>query len=170
MRRSLPSGRLSAKCRDMTGMVAGCPVALMDCSVFDSTIVGNRCNNGGGGAANSDLTQCEVFNNSATWTDRPHGFGGGTYSCTVTDSVLAGNYAGYGGAACNGYLENCVMTNNQATVYEGGATYGASTRNCLVARNTAKMYYAACKGTHYGTLPLVQGRRGFPPSPNPWHP
>ena len=125
---------------------------LMDCTVFDSTIVGNRCNNGGGGAANSDLTRCEFFNNSATWADWPHGFGGGTYGCTVTDSVLAGNYAGYGGAACNGYLENCVMTNNQATVYEGGATYSANTRNCLVARNTSKMYYAVCKGTHYGTL------------------
>ena len=125
---------------------------VLDCEVLDSKIDGNSCYNGGGGAANSDLTRCEIFDNSATWANWPHGFGGGTYGCTVKDSVLAGNYAGYGGAAFSGYLENCVMTNNQATVYEGGATYSADTRNCLVARNTAKRYYAVCKGTHYGTL------------------
>ncbi len=131
---------------------------VMDCEVVDSTIDGNSCYGGGGGAANSTLTRCHVTGNSTYWGVWPFGFGGGTYACSlVKDCVLDSNRGGYGGAAFTGYLENCVITNNQATHYEGGATYSADTRNCIVVGNSAAMYYALCKGSHYGTL--VYGNR-----------
>ena len=131
---------------------------VMDCEVVDSTIDGNSCYGGGGGAANSTLTRCHVTGNVAYWGAWPFGFGGGTYGCPlVKDCVLDNNRGGYGGAAFTGYLENCVITNNQATHYEGGATYSADTRNCIVVGNRAAMYYALCKGSHYGTL--VYGNR-----------
>ena len=131
---------------------------VMDCEVVDSTIDGNSCYGGGGGAANSTLTRCHVTGNSTYWGAWPFGFGGGTYGCPlVKDCVLDNNRGGYGGAAFTGYLENCVITNNQATHYEGGATYSANTRNCIVVGNSAAMYYALCKGSHYGTL--VYGNR-----------
>ena len=131
---------------------------VMDCEVVDSTIDGNSCYGGGGGAANSTLTRCHVTGNVTYWGAWPFGFGGGTYGCPlVKDCVLDNNRGGYGGAAFTGYLENCVITNNQATHYQGGATYSANTRNCIVVGNSAAMYYALCKGSHYGTL--VYGNR-----------
>ena len=141
---------------------------VMDCEVVDSVIDGNTTYNGGGGAANSTLTRCHVTGNSAYWGVFPFGFGGGTYGCPlVKDCVLDNNRGGYGGAAFTGYLENCVITNNQATHYEGGATYSANTRNCIVVGNSAAMYYALCKGSHYGTLVYGNTNQNYDPWGNP---
>ncbi len=129
---------------------------VMDCEVVDSVIEGNTSYNGGAGAACSSLTGCEILNNAASGEDY-RVFGGGAFGSLATNCVFAGNSAKYGGAAFSGYLENCVMTNNYAYAAEGGATYNANTRNCIAVGNRAAMYYAICKGSHYGTL--VYGNR-----------
>lgn len=126
---------------------------VMDCQVIDSTLENNTCTGGGAGASNSDLAGCVLQGNSATGGSPDYAnYGGGAYSCSLTDCLLAGNSAGFGGGAFNGYLENCVMTNNWTTAYDGGATYNANTRNCIVVGNRAHRYYALCQGTHYGDL------------------
>ena len=127
---------------------------VMDCEVVDSVIEGNTSYNGGAGAACSSLTGCKILNNAASGdsTGDYRVFGGGAFGSRVKDCVLAGNSAYFGGGAFEGVLENCVISNNYATVYEGGATYDSTTRNCIVVGNRAAMYYALCKGSHYGDL------------------
>jgi hypothetical protein len=129
---------------------------VMDCEVIDSVIEGNTSYNAGAGAAYSSVTHCKILNNAASGDDY-RVFGGGVAGSNVKDCVLAGNSAKYGGGAFDGYLENCVISNNYAYDAEGGATYSADTRNCIVVGNRAAMYYALCKGSHYGTL--VYGNR-----------
>lgn len=124
---------------------------VMDCEVVDSVIEGNTSYNGGAGAACSSVTHCEILNNAASGSDY-RVFGGGAFGSNIKDCVLAGNSAKYAGGAFEGYLENCVISNNYAYAAEGGATYSANTRNCIVVGNRAKMYYALCKGSHYGDL------------------
>lgn len=124
---------------------------VLDCEVVDSVIESNTSYNGGAGAACSSLTGCEILNNAASGEDH-RVFGGGAFGSFATNCVFAGNSARYGGGAFEGYLENCVLSNNYANAAEGGATYDTSTRNCIVVGNRAKMYYALCKGSHYGDL------------------
>ncbi len=124
---------------------------VMDCEVVDSIIEGNTSYNAGAGAAYSSVTHCEILNNAASGSDY-RVFGGGVAGSIVTNCVLAGNSAKYGGGAFEGYLENCVISNNYAYAAEGGAAYDSTTRNCIVVGNRAKMYYALCKGSHYGDL------------------
>ena len=126
---------------------------VMDCEVIDSTLENNTCTGGGAGASNSDLAGCVLQGNSATGGSPAYAnYGGGAYTCSLTNCLLAGNSAGYGGGACNGYLENCVISNNTTTAYDGGAAYKANTRNCIVVGNQAHRWYALCAGTHYGDL------------------
>ena len=144
-----PSGyTFSAYGHDYTYGAGG---GVMDCEVVDSVIEGNTSFNGGAGAACSSLTGCEIKNNAASGSDY-RVFGGGAFGSIVKDCVLSGNSAKYGGGAFEGSLENCVISNNYAYSAEGGATYDSSTRNCIVVGNRAKMYYALCKGSHYGDL------------------
>ena len=134
---------------DRTGASGG---GVAYCDVFDSTLEGNRCVRSGAGAARSNLTGCQIVNNTATL------YGGGAYACAlVKDSLLAGNKGDHGGAGFNGYFENCVMTNNTATIAHGGATYNATSRNCIVVGNYAKRAFAHARGAHYGDL--VYGNR-----------
>ena len=107
--------------------------------------------------ANAIMSSFSTARSLRMWVPTPtlataFSYGGGAYSCSLTNCVLAGNSAGYGGGAFNGYLENCVISNNQTTAYDGGATYNADTRNCIVVGNRANRYYALCQGTHYGDL------------------
>ena len=129
---------------DRTGASGG---GVAYCDVFDSTLEGNRCVRSGAGAARSNLTGCQIVNNTATL------YGGGAYACAlVKDSLLAGNKGDHGGAGFNGYFENCVMTNNTATFAHGGATYNATSRNCIVVGNYATQRFAHARGAHYGDL------------------
>ena len=125
---------------------------VMDCEVIDSVIESNSSYNGGAGAACSSLTGCKILDNVGSWTGTAFSYGGGAYSCSLTNCLLAGNSAGYGGGAFYGDLENCVISNNTTTAYDGGAAYNANTRNCIVVGNRSNRYYALCKGTHYGDL------------------
>ncbi len=107
--------------------------AALNC-VLSNNVATPSAGGGGGGAANSTLTNCLVANNSA-------GHGGGANSCFLTNCVVSGNLAsdsqGGGGAALS-TLFNCIVTANRATVGLGGGGGNDCTfNNCVVSSNSA---------------------------------
>ena len=142
------------------GVTVAAGGGVIYCNVFDSTIEGNRCVRSGAGAANSNLTGCQIVNNFASH------WGGGTYDCPlVKNCLLAGNTGHHGGAGFMGYFENCVMTNNTSNPFHGSATYNATSRNCIVVGNYATTYLAHCRGWHYGDI-VYGNRNGYTTYPS----
>ena len=101
---------------------------------------------GGGGAYNSQLTNCLVLNNNAL-------AGGGAFDCIMSYCTLAGNlatsYPGGGGAYAS-TLYNCIISGNRSSAsygYGGGGS-GCTLINCLVVSNSA----FALSGVYSSTL------------------
>ena len=89
-------------------------------------------------STNCVATNCVLIGNAA------YDGGGGGYSGTLVNCILAGNTAslfnsGNGGGAYNSVLVNCLLTGNQAG-YVGGAASGCTLINCTVVSNSAGAY------------------------------
>ncbi|MGA0846951.1 MAG: choice-of-anchor Q domain-containing protein, partial [Luteolibacter sp.] len=100
-------------------------------TLLGCTLVSNITSQGSGGAAHeSTLHDCEILDNEAA-------IGGGVSSCTVSGSVLAGNFASgqHGGGALSSHLVGCLMIGNRTRGGIGGGAYGGSLKNCTVVGN-----------------------------------
>lgn len=118
--------------------------------VWNSTIVSNTADNGGGvasatlfncmiasnsggGAYSSILSNCILIRNGRTLS------GGGAAYCGLNNSVISQNTAVYnGGGTFYSTLTNCTLSGNSAGT--GGGSEGGTLNNCLITSNTATSY------------------------------
>ncbi len=113
--------------------------------VFGGTVInsflGTNTGAAGSGAASNILINCTLRKNrgegglggpGTAQTD----CGGGAYDSTLSNCVLAANFALNGGGAFGGVLFNCVLTNNSASTGAGGESN--ILYNCLLAYNSAR--------------------------------
>ncbi len=100
--------------------------------VSNCVIMGNAAAYCGGGAFSGTIVDCLLANNEA-----PEG--GGVCLATVNNSWLIGNLARSGGGADASTLNNCILTGNTADgfVRGGGGATGGQLINCTVTGNTA---------------------------------
>jgi len=103
----------------------------------------------GGGAANCLLQYCVVTDNACE-------MGGGTWSATAENCVIAENTSSYlGGAAGYSTLRNCTVTRNNAGWY-GAAAYQCTVRNSIVYGNSGGNY-GDCSFSYSCTDPYAGG-------------
>jgi CSLREA domain-containing protein len=99
-------------------------------TIRDSTISGNRAENGGGvflGRGSLSISQSTVAGNQAQYNGGGVGSGGGLESADITQSTLSGNSAGYdgggiyfqGSAASLFTLSNSTISGNAASIGGG---------------------------------------------------
>ncbi|MBP7829206.1 MAG: hypothetical protein KA248_04740 [Kiritimatiellae bacterium] len=103
-------------------------------SLKNSVLQFNEAKNwsGGGGAAESQLTNCIVRENIAS-----SGKAGGAWRCTLAGCVVSGNTAAvHGGGASESALRNCLVIRNQADERGGGAAAG-DLYSCMITGNLA---------------------------------
>jgi hypothetical protein len=108
----------------------------------------------GGGAASSILYNCSIISNTAVASGS--GRGGGLYSCTASNCMIANNFSDFaGGGADAGRMVNCMLINNavvntnspSAFAEGGGSADGASLTNCIVVSNSVS---GGVAGSDYG--------------------
>ena len=96
----------------------------------------------GGGAAYSTLINCFVVSNSATGpANNPNytTYGGGTYSCSLTNCLLAYNSSlTNGGGDAHSTLVNCTVVNNSAPT--GGGLFNSTAENSIIYDNIGGNY------------------------------
>ena len=117
-------------------------------SICNCILVGNTTMWDGGGAVSGTFSNCTFTANAAGI----YGYGGGAYNSILNNCLLFNNWANYGGGANGGTLNNCTLTNNSAGVAGGavgGAGISATVNNCILAGNTAT---TAGGASHYGIL------------------
>jgi hypothetical protein len=108
--------------------------ASLQCDLEDSLITGNTAAGNGGGTALGVLNRCRVMGNTA-WSYGGSKKGGGCWSNTLNNCLLANNSGNYGGGAYGSTLNNCTVANNWAQ-YGGGAD-SSIVNNSIVYYNTA---------------------------------
>ncbi len=117
-----------------------------DCTLIGCTLLQNSVHwygssgSVGGGAALSALVNCLVISNSDNIVSilNHYSGGGGAYSCTLTNCVLADNVATNGGGANVSSLVNCTVIANTAT--NGGGTLNCAVENSILYYNTGGDY------------------------------
>lgn len=108
---------------------------------------------GGGGAANSVLSNCTVVGNSARYT------GGGLMYCSAEDSLIAtnvlistqssGQETSGGAGAFDSTLKNCTVENNTSAVVSfGGAMNRCTATGCVIRNNSAPYGGGGYDGTY----------------------
>jgi len=120
----------------------GAYMGLLKNCVLIGNVAGDSGSGGftGGGASSSTLYDCSVISNAVIGAGS--GMGGGLYSCTASNCLIANNSsADLGGGACQGSLVNCRLFNNTAGILNssssagGGGAYATSLTDCLVVSN-----------------------------------
>ena len=104
--------------------------------VTNCLIVGNSAYNGGGGAFNLTLVNCELRGN---FSDVPStSAGGGASQSTLYNCLLVGNHSAYSaGAASSSTLINCtVVSNGTSPGDSGGLTSGSHGANNIFYYNS----------------------------------
>lgn len=116
--------------------------------VLNCILVGNTTMWDGGGAVSGVFSNCTFTANAAG----VNGYGGGAYNSILNNCLLFNNWASYGGGANGGILNNSTLTNNSAGSAGGAvgsAGISATLNNCVLAGNTAMLAGGA---SHYGAL------------------
>lgn len=118
----------------------------IQCTLEGCLVFGNLSDFAGAGAAYAILNGCMVLSNTAMASvpdpRNPVSGGGGAYSCTVTNCVLADNFATTnGGGAFQSTLVNCTVTANTAAV--GGGVFDSTSRNSILYYNDGGDYNPA---------------------------
>jgi len=131
-------------------VIAGCSAThdgggVYQCTVYDSTILNCRAQNGGG-AAQCNLIRCRIEGCTATR------YGGGVAYGTADNCKIIRNTANYGGggAAYATVLGSEISNNVQPTGnYGGGGAYQCSLSRCRIMENSSPSYYGG--GVMQGT-------------------
>ncbi len=109
--------------------------------VYDSMIVSNRADRGGGAGRYSVLDNCDIVANETPITPGQQGFGGGVYDLSTFSSVancrIIGNRSNNGGGMYGGYATNTVFAHNY-TIHYGGGAFNVNLVNCLLYGNRAR--------------------------------
>ncbi len=109
-------------------------------TLINCTLTNNMASFGSGAASNI-LLNCTVLKNNGEGAlggvgTAQNDSGGGAYSSTLSNCVLAANFSVNGGGAFGGILFNCVLTNNTAST--GGGGESNVLYNCILAHNVAR--------------------------------
>ena len=100
---------------------------LTNCAIYNNSATSN-----GGGVSSGTSTNCAIYNNSATSNG-----GGGVYTGTSTNCAIYNNSAGgNGGGVSTGTSTNCAIYNNSAGGSGGGVSSGTLI-NCAIYNNSA---------------------------------
>jgi parallel beta-helix repeat protein len=116
-------------------------------NVTDCTIIDNTASSDGGGVVSKDggiVTNCTITNNNAThngggvFTDDT---GATVTDCNITNNIagFTNDYHGGGVFGGGGTVTNCNITNNKAYYYGGGVyvSYDCKVTNCTITNNNA---------------------------------
>lgn len=134
---------LSNNVAGVGGGAYGC--VLSQCLVLDN-VATNEYGTGaeGGGVAYSALNGCLIISNtaSAQYEQFEIAYGGGAYSCELTNCILADNVSlTNGGGAYQSTLVNCTVVANSANF--GGGTLDCTNDNSILYYNNGGDYYPA---------------------------
>ena len=104
-----------------------------NCVVTNCVLIGNAAYDGGGGGYSGTLVNCILAGNTASLFNS--GNGGGVYNSVLVNCLLTGNQAGYvGGAASGCTLINCTVVSNSAGAYNGSLS-ACTAKNSIVYYN-----------------------------------
>jgi hypothetical protein len=104
---------------------------LIDCLIV-SNFVSASVSARGGGAYSCTLSNCLVATNAADG-----GIGGGAYLCVLYNCAIQGNRASSGGGVQYSTIGNCLVTDNSAVNDGGGVGSWSSATDCTIVGNHA---------------------------------
>lgn len=120
----------------------------------NATLKGFTLTNGGtsesGGGAWCESTNAFLVNCIIKGNGTPHE-GGGIFSGTLSNCLVADNRASSGGGTARSTLINCIVSNNLAFSYGGGAL-GGFLRDSIVSANQATFGGGVCSNILFNTL------------------
>ncbi len=125
------------------GGAYGC--VLSQCVILDNVVTNDGGYDAeGGGVAYSALNNCLIISNTASaplgYYD--YAYGGGAFSCELTNCILAYNVSSTnGGGAYGSTLVNCTVVANSASV--GGGTMNCTNDNSILYYNNGGDFYAS---------------------------
>ncbi len=112
--------------------------------VYDSLIIGNRADRGGGVGNFAIVAGSRILDNRTPVTSGQGGYGGGAYGANGESSLfnclIVSNRAGFGGGTYSCYVTNSILAHNIA-VYGAGAMLPRHMLGCLVYGNEGNSTY-----------------------------